>query len=136
MIRSILAVVAGAVVGFLAIVAVEMVSSLIYPLPPGVEPYDRAALRELMATVPAGALLMVALAHVLGTAAGAAVAARVARRAPVGHAVAVGALFLAAGVGDLLMLPHPAWFWPVDLAMFPLGAYVGLRIGHRRPVAA
>jgi hypothetical protein len=133
--RNILAVVAGFILANLVIVGVEMVSSLIYRPPPGFNPRDPEAMRELMAVMPAGAWLMVALAWFLGTAVGAAVAVRIGRQAPAALAVVIGSLLLAAGVANMLMLPHPGWFVPAGLAMFPLGAYVGLLIGRRRQSA-
>jgi hypothetical protein len=130
--RSILAVVVGLILAIVVIAGVHLISSQIYPLPPGLDPYDREAMSDLMTRMPATALLWVAVAHFLGTAAGAAFAAWMARRSPGIHAVIVGGLALAGGVANQLMLPHPAWFWPVDLATYPLGTYVGWLIGHRR----
>src|SRR3954451_15657230 len=130
--RSILAVVVGVILATVAIFGVEMVCTLIDPLPPGFDPNDPAAMGDLLARMPATALLLVALAYFLGAAAGAGFAARVARRAPAAHAAVVGGLLLALGVVNLLTIPHPVWFWPVSLAAFPLGTSVGLRIGRRQ----
>ena len=125
----------GVILANVVIMALYMVSSLIYPLPPDFNRSDPAAMAEMMARMPPMAFLWVALAHFLGTAAGAALAARMARRAPAVQAVIVGCVLLALGVANLLMLPHPAWFWPVDLATYPLGAFVGLLLARRRPAA-
>jgi hypothetical protein len=130
--RNILAVVLGFILANVVIMAVHQISSLIYPLPPGINPFDREQMREVMARMPPMAFMWLALSYFLGTAAGAALAARMARRSPTVPAIIVGGLVLAAGVTNLLMLPHPAWFWPVDLAMYPLGTYVGLLLGRRR----
>jgi hypothetical protein len=134
--RSILAVVVGVILANVVIIGVHMISSLIYPLPPDFNRSDHAAMAEMMARMPPMAFLWVALAHFLGTAAGAAFAARVARGSPAVHATIVGGVVLALGVVNLLMLPHPAWFWPVDLATYPLGPWVGLLIGRRRSASA
>jgi hypothetical protein len=124
MIRSILAVVAGLVLSFAIVVLVQGLSAILYPLPPGVDVNDPASLRAAMADVPAGALFLVALAWFVGTFAGAWVAARVALRAPSAHAFAVGGILTLAGVANLLMLPHPAWFWVLGLSAAVLGAHL------------
>ena len=129
--RSIIAVVLGFIIANVVIMGVHVISTLIYPLPPGFDMHDPEAMRERMSTLPAMAFLWVALAHFLGTAAGAAFAAWMARRSPAVHGLIVGGLVLAGGVANQLMLPHPAWFWPVGLAAFPLGTLVGLRLARR-----
>jgi hypothetical protein len=134
--RSILAVVLGLILANVVIIAVHQISSLIHPLPPGFDMSDPKALGDLMANMPPTAFLWVALASFLGTAAGAAFAAWMARRSPAVHACIVGGLVLALGLANLLMVPHPAWFWPVDLAMYPLGAWTGLWIGRPRSAIA
>jgi hypothetical protein len=130
--RSILAVVLGVILANVVIVAVEMIILLLYPPPPGFDMHDPEAMRQLILTMPVGAFLMVSLAHFLGTAAGATLAAWMPRRSTVVPAVIVGALILAAGVANQMMQSHPAWFWPVDLATYPLGTWAGLMIGRRR----
>jgi hypothetical protein len=134
--RSILAVVLGFIVANVVIMGVHLISTRIYPLPPGFDMHDPEAMRERMSTMPPMAFLWVALAHVLGTVAGAAFATWMTRRSPALHAVIVGGLVLAGGVANQLMLPHPAWFWPVDLATYPLGTYIGWLVGRRRASAA
>jgi hypothetical protein len=130
--RSILAVAIGLVLAFVTIVVVEMVSHLVYPPPPDFDWKNPDAMRELMAKAPAGALLIVALAYLLGTTVGAWFAAWFAPTAPVLHASLVGGLLFVAGIANLFMVPHPAWFWPVALATYPLGVVLGLQFARRR----
>src|SRR5437764_5061548 len=131
--RNILAVVIGLFLAVIVVSAVESISSLLYPLPPDLNPYDTAAVRDYLAKspLPAGALLIVAAAWFLGAAVGTSFAVWMGRRAPAVPAAVIGGLLLAASVANLLMLPHPAWFWPVGLAASPLGACVGMLLGRR-----
>jgi hypothetical protein len=135
--RNILAVVIGLFLAVIVIMAVEWVSSFLYPLPAGLDPYDAVAMRDHLAKspIPAGALLIVALGWFLGAAVGTWFAVWMGRRAPAVLAAVLGGLILASSVANMLMLPHPSWFWPVGLAASPLGAYVGMLLG-RRPRAA
>ena len=106
-VRSILAVLAGVIVGFLALGLVDYVGHLFYPLPAGLE-RDLEGLKTYMASAPVGALLMVLLAWTWGTLSGGWVAARIAGRSHALHAGIVGALvILVFVIANMVMLPHP-----------------------------
>jgi len=130
-VRSVLAVIAG----FVAASAVMMLNETInghvlYPelrkLAEGVT--DKEAMRALMASAPVGALLVVLVGWVLGSLAGGFLAARIGWNAPVAHALAVGGLLTLAGIANNLMMPPPAWFWILSLAVFLPAAYAGARL--------
>jgi hypothetical protein len=82
---------------------------------------DREVVSQLLATAPIGAFVVVLAGWALGTIVGGWVAARIAKRAPAGHAVAVGVIIALAGVANNLMIPPPAWFWVAGL-LVPLAA--------------
>jgi hypothetical protein len=88
-----------------------------------------------MAALPRAALLLVLVGWALGTFAGAYVAGRLARRVPIAHGLVVGVLFLAAGVANMLMLPHPIWMWMAGVAAFLAGGYGGGRLAARKAAA-
>jgi hypothetical protein len=82
---------------------------------------DREVVRQLMATAPIGALLVVLAGWAVGTVAGGLIVGRVASRAPALHAIIFGVIIAAAGIANNLMLPPPAWFWVAGLVV-PIGA--------------
>ena len=111
--RTLLALVAGFVVATALIMLVETANGrIIYPelgkAAEGVT--DREVLRQLLAAAPTGAFAVVLAGWALGTIVGGFVAARIAGRAPAGHALAVGVIIAVAAVANNLMLPPPAWF--------------------------
>jgi uncharacterized protein YacL len=126
--RSVGAVLLGAIVAGVLIACLEFLGSKIFPLPPGTDPMDMEAVKAAMANVPVGALLLVLFGWFVGTAAGAWIAARVAGRAPMAHGLIVGALLLTGGIANMLMLPHPSWFWVLAVAVFAVAAYLGARL--------
>jgi hypothetical protein len=75
------------------------------------------------------------LAHALGTLVGAAVAAFIAANRQFHLAMTIGVLFLAGGMGSVMMLPAPVWFDTLDLcaAYFPM-AWIGWRFAAHRGV--
>lgn len=129
---SLLALLAGAVVGGVAITVLELLAHVAYPLPPGTDWSDPATMQALMAVRPFGAYFAIWLAHVVGTAAAAWTGARFAPRAPLAHGLAVGLLFWIGGIANLLSLSHPLWFWAIELPAYPLAAWAGARRAWRR----
>ncbi len=81
MIRSVLAVVAGIVVGGIVVGVCETPGLLLHPVPQGLDLNDPAQLKDHVAKAPLAAQVCVAVAWTLGPLAGSFVAARIARRA-------------------------------------------------------
>jgi len=126
--RSVLAVLVGAIVAVGLISGIEAISSAVYPMPPGVDLHDHAAMREYVHSLPIGAFLFILAAWAIGPCAGAWVAARIAGRAKLIHGLIVGALFLAGGIMTMLVIPHPAWMWIGGIAALAGCSYLGARI--------
>jgi hypothetical protein len=129
--RSVLAVLAGFVVATAVMMTVESINGrVLYPelgrATQGIA--DREAIRGLLASAPVGALLVVLLGWVLGSAAGGWVSARLAGRARVAHALVTGALLTLAGVANNLMIPPPLWFWIAGLVVFVPPAWLAARL--------
>jgi hypothetical protein len=129
--RSVLAVAAGFVAASIVMMIVESINGkVLYPelgrAAQGMT--DRNAIRELLASAPAGAFLVVLCGWVLGSLAGGAVAGWIGRTAPARHALVLGGLLTLAGVGNNLMLPPPVWFWVVSIPVFVPAAWAGVRL--------
>jgi len=80
-----------------------------------------------MARVPLGALLFVLAAWAGGSFPGSWLATRLGPGRHAAHGAIVGAILLAAGVANMLLLPHPAWFWAAALVVFSLCTYLGTK---------
>jgi len=128
LLRSVAGVVLGACVATGVIVLVEQISGRMYPPPAGMDYSDPEAFKSFVAGLPVGGFLMVLVAWGLGTFAGAWVCARTAGRWKVAHAAFIGALLLATGVTNMLMIPHPIWVWMGAFAVFTGGSYAGGRL--------
>jgi len=132
--RSVLGVVAGVLVGGVLISGVEVISSQFYPLPAGAAS-DPQALASHIRSLPAGAFAWVLSAWMIGTLAGAWIAARIAGRKHLVHGVIIGTVFLAFGIANMLMLPHPAWVWVCGIVIFMMAGYMGGRLASTRASA-
>ncbi len=125
MVRSILAVVAGVAVASLVIWLLELAATVVYPPPPGLDFSDASAVRAAMEKIPFVALVCVLAAQTIGTFSGAWLAASIARSSQGQCALVVGVLVMLAGIGNMLMIPHPVWFWVASLLLYLPSAYLG-----------
>ncbi|SIR20813.1 hypothetical protein [Pontibacter lucknowensis] len=126
--RNILAVVAGVVVGSAVNMSIIMVSSAVIPPPAGVDTTTSEGLSAGMHLFEPKHFLMPFMAHALGTFVGALVAAFVAATHKMKFALGIGVFFLAGGIASVWMLPSPVWFAFVDLtiAYLPMAYLAGL----------
>lgn len=124
--------------GFLAGSAVNMglvlVSGHLIPPPSGVDLTDPAALKAALPLLGPQYFLFPFLSHALGTLVGALIACLFAPSGKEWTAWVIGLMFLAGGIAAAVMIPAPAWFLFVDLALAYLPmAGLGIRIGEALP---
>ena len=132
LLRNVLAVVAGLAAAVAVVAVVEAVSARLFPLPAGLDFTDRAAMAEAIAGLPAGAFVMVVIAWGLAALSGSAVATGVSRR--IGPGYLIGLLLLAAGIANMVMIPHPVWMWIGGIIVILLGTMVGSRLAARQRI--
>ncbi|MDZ7846197.1 MAG: hypothetical protein U5L96_05260 [Owenweeksia sp.] len=129
--RNVLAVIAGAVVGGVVNMAIITYGGALVPLPEGVDPTNMDSLKENMHRFTPLNFLVPFLAHAAGTLVGALIAALLAVGRKMPMALIVGVFFLLGGVANVFMLPAPGWFIAVDLvlAYLPM-AWLGGRLAR------
>jgi hypothetical protein len=130
--RNILAVIIGLVVGGTLNMALITVSPRVIPPPAGVDVTDAESLRSSAHLFEPKHFVFPFLAHALGTLAGALLAFLVAASYRSVFAFVIGAFFLAGGVAAAFMIPAPTWFIVLDLALayIPM-AWIGIQLGCR-----
>jgi hypothetical protein len=126
------AVIAGLIAATLFVIGVEYMSSILHPFPPGADLTDLATCRAHVARYPAGVLLLASLGWGLGTLASSWLAVRLGPKRHAAHGIAVGLILLALAVANMAMLPYPAWFWILNLTVFPTCFCFGARLGRER----
>jgi hypothetical protein len=124
--KLVIGIVVGAVVAIACVWAIEAISHLIYPIPPGTDFDDPAVLAAYFETVPLGAKLWIVAAWFVGALAGAWVANAIARRALAGWIVTL--LVIAGGVATMMMITHPAWMWAGGIALPLVAAWLAQRL--------
>ncbi len=132
--RSVLSVIAGLVVGIIIISLIQKLSHWLYPFPAGTDWTNPEAARIAFQKIPTGSLLMVLFGYISGSFVAGLVTGLIAPQAATRNAVIAGGILMLAGLVNLMMLPHPGWFWISMLVYIPfawLGARSALRMGKR-----
>ncbi len=118
--RNILAVIAGFLVGSIVNMGIITLSGSIIPPPEGVDPTDMESLKASFHLFEPRHFIFPFLAHALGTLVGAFTAASIAATNKLKFAIGIGAFFLIGGIASIIMLSSPIWFTALDL----IGAYI------------
>ena len=128
LIRNILAIVAGLIVGGGVNMALIIAGGKIVPAPAGVDVSTYESLQATMHLFGPKNFVFPFVAHAAGTLVGAWIAASIATNYKFRYAMAIGIFFLAGGIANSIALPAPAWFIVLDLAMAYLPmAWLGYR---------
>ena len=130
--RNVLAVIAGLVVGGIVNMILITISPMIVPPPAGVDLNNPESISSAIHLFEPRHFIMPFLAHALGTLAGALTAYLIAASYKARFAYAIGVLFLCGGVAASFMIPAPAWYIALDLlvAYLPM-AWLATQIGAR-----
>lgn len=113
--RNILAIIAGAVIGSMVNMAFIMISGSIIPPPEGANVTTTEGLKASMHLFEAKHFIFPFVAHAAGTFVGALLAALIAANHKMRFAFGIGVLFLAGGIASAFMLPAPVWFMVIDI---------------------
>ena len=130
--RNILAVIVGAVIGGIVNMAIVMVGPMVIPTPAGVDMTTVEGVTAAMPLLQPKHFIAPFLAHALGVLVGAVAAYLIAASSKNIMAYIVGLLFLIGGISACFLIPAPAWFMALDLivAYIPM-AWLGITIGRK-----
>lgn len=129
--KNILAVVAGWLIGSTINMGLIQLGSSVFPIA-GVDPHDMEALAAVMPSLPNKHFIFPLLGHALGTLIGAVIAALIAANHKMKFALTIGVLFLFGGIAVNYMLQGPLWFTVIDIALayIPM-AFIGGKLALR-----
>lgn len=130
--RNVLAILAGLVIGSGVNMALIALSPSLVPPPDGVDVRNAESLRAGIHLFGPKHFVMPFLAHALGTFVGALVAYLIAGSHRARMAWVIGVVFLCGGLAAAFMIPAPAWFIALDLlvAYLPM-AWLAIQVGAR-----
>ena len=124
MLRRILAVLAGIIVGSLCITGVENIGHYLYPPPAKAGAGDMNALKVYVSEAPFMALFFIILAYALAAVASGFTASKISNNGKYTAAVICGIIFLLITIYMMVSLPTPIWFWILGILVWGL-VFVG-----------
>jgi hypothetical protein len=127
MLRTVFAVILGAIVGMLTIMAMEFLFSLILPVPAALDLSQPGASATYMANIPLANKIAVLFGWAAASFAAGHTATRMARASDVRPAVAAGSILVFAGILNMVLLPHPWWMWLAGIVLLLAPAYLAAR---------
>lgn len=131
MLRIILSVIAGVVIGSIVNMTIIMIGSHLIPAPDGVDVSDMESIAQSMHLYQPIHFLPPFLAHAIGTLVGALVAFKFNQSRTIITPVLVAIFFLLGGILSSFMLPAPLWFIAIDLIFAYLPMAWLVVIGYR-----
>lgn len=129
--RLILGILAGVVVAFATIWAIELIHHMVYPVPGDVRLTNKPKLAEYLGGMSLPQLLFIAGGWLAGALVGGIVAAKIARRNSAVWGVA--GLIALAGVGNILYVAHPLFLQVCAIVAPLLGGWLATKIVNDRP---
>ena len=131
--RNILAVITGIIIGSIVNMSIINISGSIIPPPEGADITTMEGLKATMHLFKPINFLFPFLAHALGTLVGAILAAMIAANHKMRFALVIGLFFLIGGITNILLLPSPTWFAIADIggAYIPM-AWMGATLVNRK----
>ncbi len=132
MLRTILGIIAGIIVGVFVVALVEGIGHMIWPPPEG-DLKDPEYLKSIMHEIPFASKMSVIVAWGLGVFVGGVVARLVSRRYK-SAAWVVAAFILGAGVWTMTQIPHPLWMQINAVAVTIFGAVFANMVTKRKLV--
>lgn len=130
--RNILAVIVGLVVGSIANMALVKIGYQAVPPPAGLDVNDMESFKANGHLLEPKHFVFPFLAHAVGTLVGAVVAHVIAATRRQAMSVVIGVVFLLGGIAACFMIPAPVWFIALDLllAYVPM-ALIGACLGGK-----
>lgn len=130
--RSAGAIILSLVVAMALIIAVEVVTTIFHPFPPGVDTSDHEVVEAHVARCPHWVLALAVVGWGVTTFVSAWIATRLGAGRHPAHGIAIGSLLLLAAAFNMFMLPYPVWFELANLLALPLATFWAVKVGRAR----
>ena len=130
--RSVGAIIASLVVAMMLIIAVEAISAIFHPFPPGVDTSDIEVVKAYVAKYPHWGLALAVVGWGGTVFASAWLASRLGTGRHPAHGIGVGSLLFLAAAFNMFKLPYPIWFVVANLLILPLGIFLAVRLASGR----
>ncbi len=125
-------VVVGLMVGWLTIFALEKLNHFAYPMPEGADLSSKEAIARLMASIPAGAFVLLFASWMVSAAVSGMVTSKINPDKWRDNVIIVGVVLSIGALINMVMIPHPTWLIVASAAGYIPFAYLGGKIVNNR----
>lgn len=116
--KNALAIVAGLLAAFVVFAAIEGLSGIIHPPPPGLDLKNPEMMKEYISALPLSAKIMVLAAYLIGSLVAGMVVAKVSKSSDKKLPIIVGSILTVLAIINLSMIPSPIWFIVINLLIY------------------
>lgn len=127
MLKRIVSIILGLAAAVVVIMIVEAISHILFPVAP-IDMNNKEAIKQFMADLPVGAMVMVLAAWIMGSFFGAITSTLINKENGLRNSVTVGIIILVLSVLNLIMLPSPVWMWVGALTLIVPAAWAGHKL--------
>ena len=132
MIKNVIANIVGIFCAMLVISTVEWLSHLIFPVPSEYNLQIVDSLKQYLATRSAGELLLVPIGWAMGSFIGGLATSLYHPAKKIRNTMIVSCILMTLGIFNMVMIPHPLWFWIIGVLSFIPFGMLGSTIAWKR----
>ena len=103
---------------FVVFAAIEGLSSIIHPPPPGLDLKNPEVMKGYIATLPLSSKIIVLAAYTIGSLVAGMVVAKVSKSSNIKLPIITGFILTVLAIVNLIMIPSPIWFVVVNLMIY------------------
>ena len=132
--KRILPVLAGVLTGMLVIFVIETLGHMVYPIEMNLETATPEAKADFLKHIPPAAIAIVIIAWALGAMGAGIVSTLISKdnSSEFYPALKSGGILLGFGIINMIMIPHPIWFWIAGILVYLPFAWLGYKIAVRK----
>ena len=127
--KNLYSLIAGIITGVVLVALLELLLSVIYPIPKGLDMNNADTKEILMLMMPLGAMILLLVNYAVASFAGGLVSALISKK--VWQSLVIGSLLTVGNIFNLMELPHPLCLAITSMLMFLPFAFLGGKVGMR-----
>ncbi len=118
MLRIVLGIIAGTIVGSIIFLVFQMFNGLIFPLPEGADYRNQEAMKDFVSGLPAVGFVLILIGYAVGSVGAGYIARKISRHASIVAPMILGLLFSIGWAMNISAIPHPLWVIVAGFAIY------------------